>query len=213
MLRDIGEGLQAVWHHPLLRTLAGATFLRTFCGHGIYGSLIVLFMGRELGLSPGILGMTWGVGGISSLVGAMLATRLTRRLGIGRAMVLGLLVGSLTGFLIPFAPPATVLAVVLLIVAQLGDGADTIYQINELSLRQAVTPERLLGRVNASMHFVEQGAMLLGAVTGGVLGDAIGVRPTLLVGTSGVLIVAVLLAFSPLQTITAPDTPEPVAVV
>ena len=208
MLRDIGEGLRAVWHHPMLRTLAGATILLRFCGHGIYGSVVVLYMSRGLGFSPGLLGMTWGVGGISSLIGAMLAMPLTRRLGTGRAMVLGLLVGSITGFFIPVAQGATGVAVALLIMAQLGDGADTVYQINQLSLRQAITPERLLGRVNASMHFVGQGATLLGALAGGLLGDMIGLRPTLFLGASGGLIVAVLLALSPLRTITSTDTPE-----
>jgi MFS family permease len=209
ILRDIGDGLRELWHRPTLRTLAGATCLLHFCGHGIYGSLVVLYMSRGLGFSPGILGMTWGVGGISSLLGAMLALPLTRRLGTGRAMVLGLLLGSITGFFVPFAQGATLLAATLLIMAQLGDGADTIYQINQVSLRQAITPTRLLGRVNASMHVVGQGATLLGALVGGLLGDTIGVRPTLFLGASGGLIVAVLLAFSPLRAITTPDSPEP----
>ena len=207
VVREIGEGLRVVLHHPLLRTLAGGAFLLHFCGHGIYGSMVVLYMSRGIGFSPGVLGMTWGVGGISALIGAMLAAPLTRRLGAGRAMVLGLLLGSTTGFLIPLAQGPTLLSVILLILAQLGDGADTVFQINQLSLRQAITPERLLGRVNASMHFVGQGAMLLGALVGGLLGDTIGVRPTLLVGAGGSLLVAVMLALSPLRGVTA-DPPE-----
>lgn len=207
VVREIGEGLRVVLHHPLLRTLAGGAFLLHFCGHGIYGSMVVLYMSRGIGFSPGVLGMTWGVGGISALIGAMLAAPLTRRLGAGRAMVLGLLLGSTTGFLIPLAQGPTLLSVILLILAQLGDGADTVFQINQLSLRQAITPERRLGRVNASMHFVGQGAMLLGALVGGLLGDTIGVRPTLLVGAGGSLLVAVMLALSPLRGVTA-DPPE-----
>jgi MFS family permease len=207
VVREIGEGLRVVLHHPLLRTLAGGAFLLHFCGHGIYGSMVVLYMSRGIGFSPGVLGMTWGVGGISALIGAMLAAPLTRRLGAGRAMVLGLLLGSTTGFLIPLAQGPTLLSLILLILAQLGDGADTVFQINQLSLRQAITPERLLGRVNASMHFVGQGAMLLGALVGGLLGDTIGVRPTLLVGAGGSLLVAVMLALSPLRGVTA-DPPE-----
>jgi Na+/melibiose symporter-like transporter len=207
VVREIGEGLRVVLHHPLLRTLAGGAFLLHFCGHGIYGSMVVLYMSRGIGFSPGVLGMTWGVGGISALIGAMLAAPLTRRLGAGRAMVLGLLLGSTTGFLIPLAQGPTLLSLILLILAQLGDGADTVFQINQLSLRQAITPERLLGRVNASMHFVGQGAMLLGALVGGLLGDTIGVRPTLLVGAGGSLLVAVMLALSPLRGVTV-DPPE-----
>lgn len=208
MLRDIGEGLRAVWRQPLLRTFAVVTFLLHFCGHGIYGSLVVLYVSRGLGFSPGLLAMTWGVGGISSLLGAMLVVPLTRRLGAGRAMILGLLLGSITGFCIPWAQGRTVSAVILMILAQLGDGADTIYQINQLSLRQRITPERLLGRVNASIQVIGQGAVLLGALTGGLLGESIGLRPTLFVGASGVLIVAVALACSPLRTLTSAASPE-----
>lgn len=123
-------------------------------------------------------------------------------------MVLGLLLGSITGFCVPFAQGATLVAVILLILAQVGDGADTVYQINQLSLRQAITSERLLGRVNASMHFVGQGATLLGSLAGGALGDMVGLRPTLFLGASGGLLVAVVLALSPLRAITSPQTPE-----
>lgn len=208
MAREIGEGLREVLHHPVLRMLAGGNFLLHFCGHGIYGSIVVLFMSRGLGFSPGLLGLTWAVGGISALVGAMAAAPLTRRLGTGRAMIFGLLLGSITGFFIPLAQGGTMLAVALLIMAQLGDGANTVYEINQLSLRQAIAPERLMGRINASMHFIEQGAALLGAVVGGLLGDTIGLRPTLLLGASGGLIVAILLALSPLRDIEGPNTTE-----
>lgn len=206
--REIGEGLREVMHHPVLRLIAGGNFLLHFCGHGIYGSIIVLFMSRSLGFGPGLLGMTWGVGGISSLIGAMAVAPLTRRLGTGRAMILGLLVGSITGFFIPMAQGATLLAVALMIMAQLGDGANTVYEINQISLRQALAPERLLGRINASMHFLEQGAALLGAIVGGLLGDTIGLRPTLLLGASGGLIVALMLALSPLRSVGGSDTTE-----
>ncbi len=167
-------------------------------------------MSRGLGFSPGVLGMAWGVGGVSSLIGAMLAAPLTRRFGTGRAMIVGLLLGSATGFLVPSAQGATALAFVFLILAQLGDGADTVYQVNQLSLRQAITPERLLGRVNASMHVVGQGAALLGALVGGLLGDLIGLRPTLFLGAGGSLLVALMLTLSPLRRVTAvvpPDAP------
>ena len=82
-----------------------------------------------------------------------------------------------------------------------GDGGFVVYEINQLSLRQAIAPPRLLGRVNASINFASQGAMLLGSLAGGVLGGAIGVRATLVVGACGGLAAAVWLALSSIASV------------
>ncbi|MDQ3855187.1 MAG: MFS transporter, partial [Chloroflexota bacterium] len=178
MRREIAEGAREVLHHPVLRPLAGCTLILELFG-GMYGAVVVLYMVRGLGFEPGILGMIWGVGGASSLLGALLATRLARRWGIGPAMIGCLVLAGFGSCLIPLAEGATLLSAALLIAQQLtGDGAYTAYDINQLSLRQLVAPERLLGRVNASMRFVGLGATLLGTVAGGWLGGAIGLRAT-----------------------------------
>jgi MFS family permease len=204
--QEIGEGLHEVLRNPLLRTIAGCTFVLEFCGNGIFGAVVVLYMSRELGFAPGILGMIFAVGGISSLVGAVITTPVTRRLGVGPAMVFGLILSTLSSFFIPLAQGATLLAAVLLIAAQLtGDGGFTLYEINQVSLRQRIAPERLLGRVNASVRFVAQGAMLIGSLTGGLLGDAVGLRATLFVGASGALVAAVWLALSPVRSVKRTD--------
>ncbi|HMN60295.1 MAG TPA: MFS transporter, partial [Anaerolinea sp.] len=87
--QEILEGLRAVWRQPLLRASAAVVLVQGLAS-GIYGSLVVLYMSRGLGFSPGILSMFWAVGGVSSFIGASLAARFTRRLGVGRAMVVGL---------------------------------------------------------------------------------------------------------------------------
>jgi MFS family permease len=203
MRREIAEGISAVLRHPLLRATAACTLSREFFG-GIYGPLVVLYMARDLGFAPGVLGTIWAVGGISSLFGAVAAEPANRRIGIGPAMIVGLFLYSLAMFLVPLAQGATLIAALLLILQQIaGDGAATLYQINQVSLRQAITPERLLGRVNASMEFLRLGATLAGSLLGGLLGESIGVRATLFLGAIGTLLSTLWLVLSPLRALRA----------
>jgi predicted MFS family arabinose efflux permease len=140
-----------------------------------------------LGLSPLLVGLSVGIGGVSNLVGTMLVQRLTRRLGgAGRAMVMAMLVGSLTPLLIALAPAGPVSGFLALVAAQALDIVHPLYSINALTVRQVTTPPHLLGRVNATLHVVERGVIPFGALVGGLLGDAIGPRPTLLVAAAGI---------------------------
>ena len=198
MRREIVDGLKTVWHASLLRASALAVLMQGLTD-GVYGSLVVLYMSRDLGFSPGVLSMTWAVGGISAFIGASLATRVTRRLGSGLAMGLGLVVCSITSALIPLATGAALPALLLLIGAQLGDGFFVIYDINQVSLRQGIASERLLGRVNATMRFLGLGASLVGAVIGGLLGELLGVRWTLFIGAGATLMAGSVVLLSPLR--------------
>jgi len=166
----------------------------------------VLYMVRDLGFAAGILGTIWALGGLSSLIGAVSAGPATRRFGIGPAMILGLILYSVALLFIPLARGATLVAALLLIGQQtLGDGAATLYQINQVSLRQAITPEGLLGRVNASVQILRLGATLVGSLVGGLMGNAIGVRTTLVAGALGSLLSTVWLVTSPIRALrTAP---------
>jgi predicted MFS family arabinose efflux permease len=205
MRREIIAGLRFVLHHPLLRATAGCTLSKEFFG-GMYGALVVLYMVRDLGFAAGILGTIWALGGLSSLIGAVSAGSATRRFGVGPAMILGLILNSVALLFIPLARGATLVAALLLIGQQtLGDGAATLYQINQVSLRQAITPEGLLGRVNASMQILRLGATLVGSLLGGLMGNAIGVRTTLVAGALGSLLSTVWLVTSPIRALrTAP---------
>ena len=124
-------------------------------------------------------------------------------------MILCLLLSGLGALLIPLAGGATVVAALLLIAQQLTtDGAFTVYEINQMSLRQVIAPDRLLGRVNASIRFVGIVTMLLGTLLGGWLGERIGLRATLVVGACGIPLAALWLVLSPVRTLEA--APEPV---
>jgi len=195
--REISEGLKAVLEQPLLRASAAAMLAHELAG-GMYGALVVLYMSRGLGFNPGLLGMIWAVGGASSFIGAALAPRFTARLGFGPTLAAGLGVAGLTSLLIPLASGATLLSAALLAGAQLGDGFYTVYEINEVSLRQGIAPEGVLGRVNATFQFISLGSALAGSLAGGALGEALGTRPVLVIGAGGTLLAALYLAFSPI---------------
>ena len=198
LYNEIGEGLKTVWGHPLLRASAAVELLHNL-GGGVFAALVVLYMSRGLGFNPAVLTPIWAVGGLSSFAGAALAPRLSTRWGAGLAMAVGLGVAGLSGLFIPLASGATLLSGVYLAIAQLGDGFFTVYQINVVSLWQSITQARLLGRVNATMKFIALAATLMGSLAGGLLGQAVGVRPTLAGAVTCTLAAAVLLGLSPLR--------------
>ena len=101
----------------------------------------------------------------------------------------------------PLAGGPLVVAAGMMFISQVfGDMVRTIYTINEVSLRQTITPDRMLGRTNATMHFLVGGAGLLGALAGGALGEAVGPRLTLLLAVTGGSVLGFLwLFFSPVR--------------
>lgn len=188
MQRELGEGLAAVRGRPELAALLGVAVTQNLAG-GIIGTLYDLYLIRELGLSPALVGLTIGAGGVGALAGAFLAGPAVRRLGLRRTLLATYIVGWGTSFILPLAHGPQ--AVWLIAAMQLFDVVGAIFAITALSVRQQATPDRLLGRVNASFNMLTIGAGLLGALAGGVLGQTIGMRAALAVsvalGTAGVL--------------------------
>ncbi len=195
---EIVEGMRTVLHTPLLRGIAGCSITASL-SFRIFGAVFILYVTRELGFAPGIQGMIWAVGGVSSLVAAVLAGRAAARFGLGPTMVGGVIVMGLSLALLPLARGATLVAVLLLVAQQVGDGGFAVYDITQTSLRQTITPGPVMGRVNASIRFGVLGAMLAGALIGGALGETIGLRWTLAVAACGVLLSSVWLVFSPVR--------------
>ena len=197
--RDIAAGLDVALRTPLLRTLLGTSVLFSLAG-GIIGSLYNLYALRELGLSPVAVGATVGVGGVAALAGAFGAERAARRFGVGAAICGGLVIGNSAQVLIVLAggPPAVALTMMML--AQTADIALAVYFINELSLRQSITPERMLGRVGASASVMMALAEMIGALLGGGLGQAIGLRGAMAVGIGGLLLASLWILLSPIRT-------------
>jgi MFS family permease len=212
MLREAREGIQAILGNQFLKATIVSECLNHFA-FGMFGAAFGLYVIRVLDFQPGVLGMIYAVGGISSLVGALFAARAARRLGIGPAMISGLAVIGASMLLVPLAPEATFVAAAFLVAQQLGDGGFVIYSINEVTLRQTLAPERLLGRVNAGFELCAHGVLLLGILAGGVLGETLGLRGTLAVGAGAMLLAALWLAASPVRTVSVshlvPEKPLP----
>jgi MFS family permease len=206
ILREIVDGLQVVVRSPLLRATAISSITLDFSMR-IYGTVVLLYLVNDLDFQPGVLGMIFAVGGVSSLAGSIIAARTGRTLGLGRVMVLGLVVFGLSQLLIPIAQGPMAVVAIFLIVQQLGDGAYVVREISEMSLRQAITPEPFLGRMNASFQFGGIAAMLAGTLVGGVLGEVIGLRWTLAVGAGGTFVAAFWLLVSQVRNVVDLDDP------
>jgi MFS family permease len=196
---EIREGLQLVWRKPLLRALIAAAATMNFFGR-MFLAVYVLYMTRELGLGPVGVGLVLATGGIGSLAGALVAGPATRRFGPGPMLIMSQLAFGVTGLLVPLAVLLPRAALILVVAAEFGQWmAVIVYYVNAVSVRQAITPDRLQGRVNATMRFFAGGAMPLGALAGGALGGVIGLPWTLVVAECGTLLGFVWLLLSPVR--------------
>jgi MFS family permease len=198
MGREIAEGLRLSWREPVLRALA----MRTGAGSfflGFLASLYMVFAIRELGLSPALIGIIVSCGGATSLFGALAAERLVRRVGFSRTLIGSAAATGFSTLLPPMAHGTVAVCAAFLGAAQLFDIAWPVYNITELSLRQAVTPDHLLGRVNSAMHLLFNGVMPVGALAGGMIAQGIGIRATMFAGAAGFLLSTLFLIFSPIR--------------
>jgi MFS family permease len=210
MRREIAEGLHYVWRHTLLRPIAACTATANLFG-SMTVALLVLFAVRKLGLSPGVIGGVLAVGNSGWLVGAFMARRMAERVGLGPTIIGSIVVASVGGVLIPLASRATAVPLLVASGFLLGLGA-VIYNVNQVSLRQAITPDRMQGRMNATMRFMVWGTMPIGSFLGGVLGNAIGLRPTLWIAAIGGLLAFLPPFASPVRSLERIPDQEPVPV-
>lgn len=198
---EIGEGLRIVLGHPLLRPIVVSAGVHNFFSSAI-SALFVLYVTRGLGISPITLGIIFAFTGPGSLLAAFLAPIASRRLGLGPAIVGALLVSGLAMLLIPVSGWLPALAAPLLALAQfIAGGADGIYSVNAGSLRQAITPNELQGRVGATRSFMTLGSTPLGALLGGGLGQMIGLQAAVALAAVGVLTAFLLVLFSPVRAL------------
>ncbi|WP_308164147.1 MFS transporter [Nonomuraea sediminis] len=196
--REIMEGLRFVLGHRLLRRIAGCTATSNLFA-AMAQPMVLLLLARELGLGAGAIGLLTALGGIGGLLGAWLIGRLAVRLGQGPTLWLAILVPAPLLLLVPLAQADWRLALVALQEFALGVGV-VVYNVTQLSFRQAATPDALLGRMNATMRFMVWGTLPLGALLSGVLGETIGVRATILVAAVGGCLAFLWVFASPLRT-------------
>jgi len=205
MKEEVKEGLRWVFGNRYLRWIAASTATFNFFGNIVFAVYLV-FAVRVLELRPGVIGIVFAVSNIGYLVGALLANRLSRRFGVGPTIIMGA-AGSVSLLLLAAAPTSN--PIPFLIAAQAISGMGIpIYNITQVSFRQAITPERLQGRMNSVMRFIVWGVMPLGALLGGALATWFGLRTAIWVGAIGMSLAVLPVLLSPVRTLR--EMPEPV---
>jgi MFS family permease len=199
---EILEGLRLVRRHAVLVPLTLRSIIAHVAG-SFYGVLYTIYLIEDLQLSPLLLGVVVSAGGVGSLVGSFFASRVIARFGFGPALIGTAAGASIIGVLTPIAGGPLLLATLMVFLPQLiGDGLQTIEGVAELSLIQGVIPDRILGRVNATLEVFSHGiAYPLGALLAAALAGWIGVRGVIAIGWAGMAVSILLLVFSPLPRI------------
>ena len=201
---DIVEGLRWLVLNRILRALVlnVANFSLAF---NIVSAIYVLYVTRELNLSAAVLGFIVAMRGVGSIVGTLVVFGLSDKLGTGRSVLLATGLGSVGLFLVPIADGPS--AALMLALGQFVQGTGMpLFSVHQTSLRQALTPDHLQGRVTASFRFMAQGPAPVGALLGGALGDALGLRPTIFLGAACSAIAIIWLVASPVRRLSAIPT-------
>lgn len=196
-------GARTAWNEPRVRVLLVMSAVGGLFG-GFFGALYIAFVLRDLGLGPVLLGIGIAAGGFGALVGSFLAQPMARRFGVGPAICLAGGLSALGTMIVLLAPAEPVGGMACLVVSQLvGDVFGIIPLILATSLRQTVLPQNLLGRVGATFRVAGGGTAVIGALAGGALGEALGLRETLLLAIAGLLLGPLYGGLSPLWKVKA----------
>jgi MFS family permease len=201
VLDEIRHGIRLVRHDPVLRAFAGAQMLMSMLW-GVFGATWFLFA-LELDVGPAMVGIIAGVGGASSFIGAIVATRSTGRWGVGPVAIVAMLLAAVGNLFIPLAPAGLPLIAIGCFLAQqlIADSAITVYDVTETSVRQALVADRELGRVASTFQVLSAGAQLVATVGAGLLAEVIGLRATSFLAPLGGLLAAAILYWSPVRTL------------
>jgi MFS family permease len=202
---EVMEGLRYVLGHRHLRWIAASTATFNFFGSVIF-AIFLVFAVRELGLRPGVIGLVLALANVGYLAGAVLASRVALRIGVGPTIVAGA-AGGAGMLLVAAAPTESPLPFIVAGQAIFSLGIP-LYNITQVSFRQAITPERMQGRMNSVMRFVVWGVMPLGSLVGGALATAVGLRFAIWVGAIGTSLAVLPVLLSPVRTLR--EMPEPI---
>ncbi|MER5500244.1 MULTISPECIES: MFS transporter [unclassified Streptomyces] len=209
--QDVGEGLRFVLGHPVLRaTMTGdAVFNLSLV---MYQTMLLVFLKRELGLGSFGIGLVLSGMGCGALLGALLATKLSKLVGQGPVVWLAPLITCPLTALMPLARPGWSVYAAAVGLAALSLGG-VVRVVAQSSFQQALTPDRLLGRMSATVRFVSWGGLPLGGLLGGISGSALGATATLWLGAGGMTLSFLPNFLSPLRSLRTPpgeNAPETV---
>jgi MFS family permease len=206
MKGELSEGLRYVLGHRYLRWIAASTATFNFFSNVMF-AIFLVYAVRQLDLSAGTIGLVFAIGNVGYLIGAIAANRIAVKLGVGPAIVVGAAAG-IASVLVPLAPESG--PIPFLIASQLIIAFGLpLYNITQVSFRQAITPERLQGRMNSVMRFIVWGVIPLGTLVGGAIASAVDLRTAMWVGAIGMSLAFLPVLLSPVRTLR--EMPEPVA--
>ncbi len=198
-LPELKEGAAAVFGNPILRRIAGCTATLNF-GTGIFFAVFLIFAYKQLKLSPFDVGLIFALGSVGFVIGAISASSFLKVLGLGRTLMLSMLISGLGLVGVPLAlygPPVPILIALWMS----SNVMIPVYNINQISLRQAITSDRLQGRMNATMRTLVWGVLPLGAFLGGILGTHLGIVSTLLIGAIVSTLATIWVSFAPVVSL------------
>jgi MFS family permease len=199
LMHDLRVGLEASLFHPLVRPELLVEASSAIC-NGFFAALYTIYALKTLQMSPGALGLVISAGGIGALFGAVLAGRMSKRVGLGPAMIVCMAGTRAAALLIPLARGPHWFAISCLLGHQLlGDALLMGYYVLAVSLRQTVLPQATLARSNAAFHVAMGVLMPLGALVAGLIAQATDVRTALWISVILGLINPLILQFSPLR--------------
>lgn len=207
---QLAAGMSFIVRDPIMRPSVFAVATLNLFNYAFQG-LFILFATRHLELDPGVLGLALGAGAVGGVIGAAIAAPLGRRIGIGPALIVGLVLFPAAIIVIPLAEGLPFEAIVAILVGSefLGGMGVMILDINGGSMLIARTPARIRGRAGGAFRFINMGIRPIGATIGGILGSLIGVRETLLIVTVAQLLGLLWLIGSPIPGLKAiPEPPE-----
>ena len=210
---EVREGLGFVFGNPYLRAFAGEAAMFNLFLNAMMTALLVYAV-RVLDMGAGVLGAVIASGAVGTLLGSLAARRIERRLTLGRAILWAMFLGTWPFLLVPLASGPGVGSLTILTIAFFTSGVGIgVAVVLVVTVRQTVTPDRMMGRMNASYRFVVWGSIAVGAVSGGVLGSTVGLRATLVIGALGIAAAPAWIVMSPTGKLRTADeatvqTPE-----
>jgi MFS family permease len=208
LLAEIKAGILYVVRDPYLRPGMATVGLSNFFNNVLW-TMFIVYAVRTLGWTAATIGLVLTLGNLGFLAGAAIAPRLSTRLGIGPTLIGTAAFGAWPLVLVPLAPPEYAIPIIVAVGA-VESFAIVVFNVTAISLFQAITPDRMLGRMNASRRFVVWGVIPLGQLTSGALAASIGLRPTLFVGAVGASFAFLPLFFSPVRGLRETPDEEPV---
>jgi MFS family permease len=202
---ELTEGLHWVVGSRYLSRIAACTGTSNFFSSMAFAVLLV-FAVRLMGMTAAGIGIAFSLGSLGALLGALTANRISGRIGVGPTIVVFAALGAPPLILLALAPvgtPPLVLVGLVALIGFMGGVSGVIYNVAQVSFRQAITPARLQGRMNATMRWIVWGTMPIGGIVGGILGTLVGVRETILLAGIGGSLAFLPVLFSPVRSIRA----------